>query len=47
VAAVIRRTGAAAAVAVEAGDGFESTRLELSPEDIAFGHGISIGEDPR
>src|SRR5215468_6627937 len=42
VAAQILRAGAAAAVAVEAGEGVGAARLQLAAQDIALGHESSI-----
>ena len=42
VAAPVLRSGAAASVPVEAGDGVGATRLQLAPEHVAFGHPRSI-----
>ena len=42
VATDVLRAGAAAAVAVETGEGIRPTGLKLAAKDVAIGHGVSI-----
>lgn len=42
VTAGVLRTGIAATISVEAGDGIETARLEVAAQDVAFGHDISM-----